>query len=479
MALTLSLANSGICPTYRAGSEGTNYSSRGIRTVEAGFATFTLTLRELVGSLEPRIKAVRNRSGVVSGQLATSVRDIELPRFGPLAHREEQGTFNPKVPGSRPGRPTSKAKDFGVKKDSNTIRNSQKTHTLTISGKPEHMSGNIRSAGYGVWEVRIDAGRDPVTGRRRQLSRRVHGSKRDAQKVLNLLAKRILPALGDRPLKSIRTIDLDQLYLGLSKRVGLAPATVRQIHAVIRRAFRQAILWGWINTNPATNATPPRLAKPDLDPPDIEQVAELIRKATERDPELGHFFHIAASTGARRGEVCALRWSNLDTQVRTLTIEHSIIEVLGGLSEKDTKSHANRRIKLDPVTLEVFEAQRAIMTERAACVGMVLADDAYVFSREPNGLIPLTPGYVTKQFALIKDDLGYHSMRLHDLRHFAATRLMAAGIPIRQVSGRLGHANPSTTLSVYTHFLEARDQESADVMGQSLPKSKSTQPTTA
>ncbi|HVB00127.1 MAG TPA: site-specific integrase [Acidimicrobiales bacterium] len=379
------------------------------------------------------------------------------------------------------------------------------------------MSGNIRTAGYGVWEVRLDSGRDPVTGRRRQLSRRVHGSKRAAQKVLNalateidvgrfvgtsttfaelctqwltlaendlspttlrryknLLSKRILPALGDRPLKNIRTIDLDQLYLGLSNRVGLAPATVRQIHAVIRRAFRQAILWGWINTNPATNATPPRLAKPDLSPPDIEQVAELIDKATERDPELGHFFHIAASTGARRGEVCALRWSNLDTQVRTLTIERSIIEILGGLSEKDTKTHANRRIKLDPVTLEVFEAQRAIMTERAACVGMVLADDAYVFSREPNGLIPLTPGYVTKQFALIKDDLGYHSMRLHDLRHFAATRLMAAGIPIRQVSGRLGHANPSTTLSVYTHFLEARDQESADVMGQSLPKSKST-----
>jgi integrase len=377
------------------------------------------------------------------------------------------------------------------------------------------MSGNIRSAGYGVWEVRLDSGRDPVTGRRRQLSRRVHGSKRDAQKALNalateidvgrfvgtsttfaelctqwltlaendlspttlrryknLLSKRILPALGDRPLKSIRTIDLDQLYLGLSNRVGLAPATVRQIHAVIRRAFRQAILWGWINNNPATNATPPRLAKSDLSPPDIEQVAELITKATERDPELGHFLHIAASTGARRGEVCALRWSNLDASAQTVTIERSIIEVLGGLSEKDTKTHANRRIKLDPVTLEVFEAQRAIMTERAACVGMVLPDDAYVFSREPNGSIPLTPGYVTKQFALIKDGLGYHSMRLHDLRHFAATRLMAAGIPIRQVSGRLGHANPSTTLSVYTHFLEAGDQDSADVMGQSLPKSK-------
>ena len=72
----------------------------------------------------------------------------------------------------------------------------------------------------------------------------------------------------------------------------------------------------------------------------------------------------------------------------------------------------------------------------------------------------------------IRNELGYDSIRLHDLRHFAATRLMAAGIPVRQVSGRLGHANPATTLSVYTHFLEAIDQDSADVMSAILPKSK-------
>jgi len=88
-----------------------------------------------------------------------------------------------------------------------------------------------------------------------------------------------------------------------------------------------------------------------------------------------------------------------------------------------------------------------------------------VFSHEPGGLIPWTPGNVTKRFQTVREALGYDNVRLHDLRHFTATRLIAAGVPVRTVSGRLGHANPSTTLSVYAHFVEASAQAAAEVMG--------------
>ena len=371
------------------------------------------------------------------------------------------------------------------------------------------MSGSMWSPASGVWIARVDAGRDPVSGKRRQISRTIKGSKREAQKVLNemavkvdrgqftgtsttfaqliqrwldlaksdlspttlrryqnLLKNHILPALGNLPVKNIQTIDLDQLYYGLTNRVGLASATVRQIHAIIRRAFRQAVLWGWIATNPAVNATPPRLTKPDLSPPNVAQVAELLHAASEIDPELGNFLHLAATTGARRGELCALRWSNVDSSLKTLTIEHSIIEVLGGIVEKDTKTHTSRRISIDEGTLAVLEAQRNLATERASASGLDLRGDAYVFSREPDGQIAWNPGAVTKRFAILRRTLGFDEIRLHDLRHFAATRLMAAGVPVRTVSGRLGHANPSTTLSVYSHFVEASDQEAANVMGQ-------------
>ena len=352
------------------------------------------------------------------------------------------------------------------------------------------------------------AGRDPVTGRNRQLSKTVRGSKTQARQRLNALVAeaqsgrydgtsatfeqlankwldlveddlspttlrgyrnklkvRIFPAIGDRPVNKITTDDLDQLYRGLVNQIGLSPTTVRQINAIIRRAFRQAVILGWIATNPAVNVTPPRMTKPKLSPPNAAQVDELLNYTRRQNPELGHFLHIAASTGARRGEMCALRWSNLDPKRMTLTIERSIAEVPGGIREKSTKTHAERRISLDPDTLAVFEAHKAIVTDRAKQIGMKIVANAYVFSREPDCLIAMTPGTITKQFQAVRDALGFDNMRLHDLRHFAATRMMTAGIPVRTVAGRLGHANPSTTLSVYTHFVEASDQDAAAVMG--------------
>jgi integrase len=281
----------------------------------------------------------------------------------------------------------------------------------------------------------------------------------------NLLKNHIIPALGALQVTSIHTIDLDRHYHVLMSERGVTSSTVRHVHSVIRRAFRQAELWGWVATNPAANATQPRLIKPDLTPPDVEQVAEILRVANESDPELGHFLHLAATTGARRGELCALRWSNIDTKRCSLSIERSIIEVGGGIFEKDTKTHSSRRIALDEGSLEVIEAQRHLAHERASVLGLSLDTRSFVFSRDPKGILPWRPDQVTKGFAVIRDSLGYRGVRLHDLRHFAATRLIAAGVPVRTVSGRLGHANPSTTLMVYSHFLEASDQEAAKVMG--------------
>jgi integrase len=377
----------------------------------------------------------------------------------------------------------------------------------------------MRQRRPGVWEVRLEAGRDPVTGRRLQISRSVTGTKRDAQKALNelaveadkgrylgtattfrqlseqwlafvgddlspttlrtyqnLLSKRILPAIGNKAIKKIRASDLDLLYNGLLRQIDLAPTSVRQIHAIIRRAFRQAVLWGWVSTNPAANATPPRLRKSEPSPPDAEQVDQLLRAAHSRDPELANFLHIAATTGARRGEVCALRWSNVDFERATLTIERNVIELPGRLVEKDTKTHANRRISLDPDTISVFTHQREAALSRAKTIDREVRAEDFVFSRELDGSKPWSPDSVTKRFVLLRDELGYDKMRLHDLRHFAATRLMAAGVPVRTVSGRLGHANPSTTLSVYSHFVEASDQQAATVMGNLVSLSTSRSP---
>ena len=374
------------------------------------------------------------------------------------------------------------------------------------------MRGGLRENSPGVWEVRLEAGRDPVTGRRRQVSRTYRGSKRQAQQLLNalvaeadagrvsgtsatfkqltdewlslsgpdlspttlrryrgLLEKRIHPALGSRSIHSIRSNDLDRMYQALVNQAGLSSASVRQVHAVIRRAFRQAVRWGWIASNPAMNATPPRAERSSISPPDPSQVEQLIRRAGESEPSFGRYLRVAAASGARRGEVCALRWRNLDTQSGTITLDSAIIEVEGGLAEKDTKTHASRRISIDSGTLAILQDQRAFAINLAEQGGSALSEDSFIFSHEPDGLTPWAPDYVTKRFQTLRDSLGLGHLRLHDLRHFAATRLLAAGVPVRTVSGRLGHANPATTLTVYAHFLAASDQDAADVMGELLP----------
>jgi integrase len=262
------------------------------------------------------------------------------------------------------------------------------------------MRGSARERSAGVWELRVELGRDAITGRRRQLSQTFHGGKREADSALaklitdagkgafagtdarvsdlldrwldhsqadlspttvrryrGLIKCHIEAALGQRPLHKVRTSDLDAFYLALVRQVGLAPATVRQVHAVLRRAMSQAVRWGWIATNPAANASPPRIRRADIHPPTPADVIRLIQEADTTNPEFACFLRLGAATGARRGELCALRWSSLDTEARTVLISRSIVEVPGGLLDKDTKTHAARRIAIDPDTFALVSAQ--------------------------------------------------------------------------------------------------------------------------
>ncbi len=137
-------------------------------------------------------------------------------------------------------------------------------------------------------------------------------------------------------------------------------------HAVIRRALNQAMRWGWIAANPASLARPPRVRTQTLNPPEPAGVLRLIAEAERADPDLACFLLLAATTGARRGELCALRWSDLDKKTGALTISRSIVETQGStLIEKDTKTHSSRRIALDSGSIAALTAQRSRCQRRA------------------------------------------------------------------------------------------------------------------
>jgi integrase len=370
------------------------------------------------------------------------------------------------------------------------------------------------------WELIAELAPDPVTHKRRRQVRTFRGTKRDAQRALTafvaevdrggrtgtsstvddllvrwmglaelavttrrryrgLIDLHISPALGAVSLRRLEASQLDQLYADLLAK-GLAPATVRQVHAVLRRALGQALKWGWLSINTATMASPPRLRKSDVAPPTRGEAVRLVLAGYEwGDGTLGAMLHVAATTGARRGELCGLRWGDIDVEAGELLIERSVVTGEDGrLVVKSTKTHAARRIALDAGTVAVLVAHRGRMEERArlAFDGTdlkfegrdLLSLRSFVWSDDLDGKTPWRPDRVTQAFRKLCAREGVAGVRLHDLRHFAATELIAAGVDAVTVGGRLGHANSAVTLSVYSHFVRAADRKAADVLGNLL-----------
>lgn len=215
------------------------------------------------------------------------------------------------------------------------------------------------------WEISVETGTDPITGKRSRVRRGVRGGKRVAETALNklvnevssgratassasvadllnrwlanveddlsprtiqgyrrIVAKRLTPAFGSKKLQRLTTKDLDSLYRALTAE-GLAPASVRMIHAVASSALKQAMRWDWIEHNPADRASPPSVRRAKITLPEPSDVIRLIEAARQsQNPTLGLFFHLSAVTGARRGELVALRWDRISLEARSMLIEH-------------------------------------------------------------------------------------------------------------------------------------------------------------
>ncbi len=245
----------------------------------------------------------------------------------------------------------------------------------------------------------------------------------------------------------------------------LARGSIRRAHGIIHRALNQGVRWGWLAVNPASAASPPRLPTPDINPPAPHELARLFALATEADVDLADYILFAAATGARRSELIAPRWADLNLDRGSVWIARGIVLGDNGLVEKDTKTHAARRVSLDPTTVAAMAAHGARARERATLCEREVNDRAFVFSNEVDGSECWYPDSVSRSFARLCRNAGLKDVRLHDLRHYVATRLLSAGVDVRTVAGRLGHRNAATTLNVYSHFLVESDREAANVLG--------------
>jgi integrase len=181
---------------------------------------------------------------------------------------------------------------------------------------------------------------------------------------------------------------------------------------------------------------------------------------------------LAALTGMRRGELCALRWSDVDVDTGTINVTRSVVVVPNGVAEKTTKTGRGRIVALDPVGVALLSRHRTLTERWVREAGTQQSSDAFVFSPFVEGITPFRPDNVTSFFIRVRNEVGAPTVRLHDLRHFTATQLIGAGVDVRTVAGRLGHSDPSVTLRVYSHALEERDRAAAAIMGGILAPSE-------
>jgi integrase len=372
----------------------------------------------------------------------------------------------------------------------------------------------MRQRGRDSWQLRVYQGTGPETGRQRWASRTVHGSRRFAEAQLRELVEEagyahlragtladlvdrwfdaaspgwalttvshtrsvidcyLKPHLGHLHVAKLTTEDIDDFYGHLLRAGGrrnqpLAPGTVARVHGVLHRALAQAVRWEWIWLNSASNASPPRVPPAEIRPPSLEQVATLLEAVRKDDPALFCFLRLAASTGARRGQLLALRWNAIDWGAGAVAFTRALVQGPQGPELRPTKTHRTHRADLDGTTLEVVEGHRARVEAEAAAHGVGFAEGAFVFSSEPDGSRPWLPNWVTKRFIAYRRAAGLDPFRLHDLRHFMATQMLAAGIPIMTVAQRLNHARASTTLNVYAHAVPGGDREAAEFLARLL-----------
>lgn len=368
------------------------------------------------------------------------------------------------------------------------------------------MKGYIANKG-GRWYAVIYEGLDPVTGRERRRWHAAGTNRADAERLAGRLAaqcngrndearsltfgaylvrqwlpgkrlvlaastyagyrrnieRHILPTLGRIGLRRLGPTHLESLYESLlhpaDGRPGLAPKTLYEIHLVIRGALTDAVRRGLVPRNVALVARSPRLRTvrtPEQQAWTANELQAFLRAAA------GHRLFaplwVLAFTGMRRNELLGLRWDDFDPTKATLSVNRGLVAIGYDVHETRGKTrNARRRIDLDSATVAVLAAWRHWQQTEQQAVGIEPSDRMFT---DGHGAT-IHPHAISQAFERIARGAGVRVIRLHDVRHTHASLLIAAGVPVKVVSERLGHASPTFTIETYQHVLPGMQADAA------------------
>lgn len=243
------------------------------------------------------------------------------------------------------------------------------------------------------------------------------------------------------------------------ERDGWGAHRIKRAHTLLSRAWNDAIPLGWATENPTRHAHPIPPAPRQVKAPDVDTVVRILAAADTPLERLA--LRISATTGARRGEVVAVQWDDIDFAGGTLLIRRSLVYTKrSGIAERSTKTgiDGHRRVPLDDLTLNMLREHGDRQTELAISSEL---DPVWVFSDDA-GVTPWRPDRLTHVYIRARTRAGVTGYRLHDLRHHVATAMLQDGEAVIDVAAQLGHRSMQTTQSTYAHYMPGRGRDSVD-----------------
>lgn len=368
--------------------------------------------------------------------------------------------------------------------------------------------GNIRQRSDGRWEARFTVGRDPGTGK--QVQRSVYGAtqKEVRQKLAQITAaidngtyqapnkitvsawfrewldtfcankvkpltlqsyesvikNHITPAIGSIKLHAVKGTHIQKIYNTMTA-AGLSGKTVKNVSAVLHKAFSVALKQGLVSSNPCEGAELPKAARHEITPLTDEEIPRFL-EAIDASP-MRNAFALCLFAGLREGECLGLSWKQVDFQRGRITVSQQLQKekTKGGkyYIAATTKSGKPRTIEPPPIAFEYLRAEKVKQAENRLAAGAAWSNpDDLVFTDGTGKHYAIHTFY--KYFKRIAASIGRPDARPHDLRHTAATVAIASGADVKSVQDMLGHATASFTLNVYAHTSEQMMKDTASRM---------------
>lgn len=381
--------------------------------------------------------------------------------------------------------------------------------------KSANGQGCIRQRKDGSWEGRLTIGRDPGTGKLKQKSfygktqaevrRLMTAFSADLDKGIYMepskltvgqwmdiwhkeylngvkhttvsqystqIEKHIKPSIGAVKLTQLTAPMIQSMYNAEKRardadpKAGLGAKSIRNLHGVLHKALHQAVKLGYLRANPCDACEPPRADKHEIQPLTTEEISVFLKACKGHKYE--KLYTVMLFSGMRLGEALGLRWSCVDFENSTITIDHQLQKERvkgGGGTYKlfDTKTSTTRTITLASHVMAVLRETRREQNQYRLLLGTDWENEMNLVFTHENGQ-HLTQYTVWACFKRIVEKLGFPSARIHDLRHTFASISLESGDDLKTVSKALGHSKIGTTGDIYAHVTDKMRRESAERM---------------